>query len=340
MDSMPSKQVQILIKSSSPRVKDFSLFFDIGATVDSLKQYLSLHYPNNPPASLQKLIFAGKLLQNNMILEEVFKQRDISIIQTVHIVISPSFSQVNSTCTNSSTSTSMSSFSPDETRGVTGFQENIRPEMRRNHFRTQINDPQRLEFGSRQQQQQQFLPQHPQPVFANPYGFRRLPQPQQPQQQQQHGERENAQIQEHVERTDIWFLLKLVVLVYVFSQGGGLLRSFLLCFAALILYLYQSGIFRIDARIYSYPGNVPQNTREIPLERNQTGTFNALATLMLPFFYSLLPSWHVQPTSSPPQFQQPPEQQPQPQPQQQSQSQPQSQSQSQQHRIEEPNLNA
>eukprot|EP00008_Paramoeba_atlantica_P008406 CAMPEP_0201485068 /NCGR_PEP_ID=MMETSP0151_2-20130828/9213_1 /ASSEMBLY_ACC=CAM_ASM_000257 /TAXON_ID=200890 /ORGANISM="Paramoeba atlantica, Strain 621/1 / CCAP 1560/9" /LENGTH=360 /DNA_ID=CAMNT_0047869039 /DNA_START=23 /DNA_END=1106 /DNA_ORIENTATION=- len=57
-------------------------------TLRDLKEQLSCSFPSNPAVERQKLIYGGKILQDQMTLSEVFAQRDISTPHVLHLVIS------------------------------------------------------------------------------------------------------------------------------------------------------------------------------------------------------------------------------------------------------------
>jgi hypothetical protein len=73
MDSS-SKKIELVIKNANARIDDFRLEIALSETIRNLKQKLSESYPDNPPMSAQKLIFAGRLLQDDQNLQEILKQ--------------------------------------------------------------------------------------------------------------------------------------------------------------------------------------------------------------------------------------------------------------------------
>lgn len=70
------ERVSLVIKNPSART-DFCLSFDLNASVGMLKAHLAESYPGNPAHASQKLIFAGRLLQDKDILRDVFAQRRV-----------------------------------------------------------------------------------------------------------------------------------------------------------------------------------------------------------------------------------------------------------------------
>jgi len=82
----------------------------------------------------------------------------------------------------------------------------------------------------------------------------------------------------------LWLIIKLIFMVYLFSQGGSFGRIAMLSIGAFIIYLYQTGLLRIAT-----PHNVRTGDNNAPAP--PPGQRGILAELVLPFFYSLIPTW-------------------------------------------------
>jgi len=117
---------------------------------------------------------------------------------------------------------------------------------------------------------------------------RQLPQPQFQHQNNNFQQGQGAQDQRQGHRESwVWLVIKLSFMVYLFSQGGSSTRTVILSIGAFLIFLYQIGTFRITTIALT------QNNLVVPA--GQGGIVNEL---LLPFFYSLLPTW--QPIAQPP----------------------------------------
>ena len=65
--------VKIIVRNISSKVEDYVVDIELSKTVGDLKKHLQENYPTKPSASTQKLIFAGRLLQDSSTFEELFK---------------------------------------------------------------------------------------------------------------------------------------------------------------------------------------------------------------------------------------------------------------------------
>ncbi len=64
--------VQLLIKSPSYN-EDFRLQLTLSATVKELKERIAQDHPSRPPVERQRLIFAGRLLQDTDVLKDILR---------------------------------------------------------------------------------------------------------------------------------------------------------------------------------------------------------------------------------------------------------------------------
>lgn len=239
----------LIVKNPSGGVKDFNITIDSSCTVRNLKQLLQKQYPNNPAEKKQKLIHAGKLLEDEDMLSTVFKTSNNP--QIIHLVVSKQHTQ---------------------TAPVNNMDDSFNqiPNLQQQQFlQQQFLEQQRLaaqHFVQMQQEQQQRFA-HPPPL----------------QQQERH-------------ESPLWLIIKLMFMVYLFSQGGSFSRTAFLSIGAFLIYLYQTGLLRVTT-IFAQGGNAPN------LPPGQRGV---MAELILPFFYSLIPTWQPDTRQEAPPVPQPP----------------------------------
>lgn len=251
--------VNLTIKNANTRFADFQIEIPLKDTIATLKQRLSEQYPENPPPSAQKLIFSGRLLQDQSTLEEILNQHDTSFPQTFHIVINrlqmqqqqqqqqqeqrpPVFQPMNppqGMAGNPNTQT-RAFFAQMRVGG------NLPPIQPFNQFgpgvppfvpNAFVPPHQQQEFRQFQQQQyqQQFQAQVPRPQEE----FNQPP-------------RDDNMVPRE-DRNQLHLLFKLALLVYIFGQGGTTTRWIVLSIGAFLIYLYQTGRLRIT---YQFQHNV------------------------------------------------------------------------------------
>ncbi|KAF8787097.1 Homocysteine-responsive endoplasmic like protein [Argiope bruennichi] len=63
--------VQLIIKSATQSVDDFTLPCEMTWTIGYVKEQLSTMYPTKPKKEYQKLIYGGRLLPDDLSLEAV-----------------------------------------------------------------------------------------------------------------------------------------------------------------------------------------------------------------------------------------------------------------------------
>jgi len=281
-----AQSVQLVIKSPSSSVGDFNIEMDLSKDVGYLKQQLTERHPLKPLVERQKLIFAGKLLQNESPLLEVLSQYDTTIPQSFHLVISKP------------TTTSLPQNSP-QPRFQPGFiPQNINYQQFQYQFQLNNRNPQFNGVGQ-----------------INPQQFAQQQQPQaQPQVVPDNANRGDG-------TSTFYLLFRLALLVYILSSGGGSFRLFVLSVGAVLIFLYQTGILRITTFItVHHAQNIPQNPQnrqqenenqeevqqdQPPVERqpqpqNQNrGLFGEISALILPFFCSLFPTWQPNAVANP-----------------------------------------
>mmetsp|Transcript_763 Transcript_763/g.1254 ORF Transcript_763/g.1254 Transcript_763/m.1254 type:complete len:419 (+) Transcript_763:73-1329(+) len=117
------ENLQLVIKNPSGSVSDFQLEVSSFYSVENVKERIHEKYPEKPAPGDQKLIFAGRILSNDALLLEVFKQHELSQPQTLHLVISqssanPAPSPPSSSSSNTIANTSGSSSAPSSSPAV------------------------------------------------------------------------------------------------------------------------------------------------------------------------------------------------------------------------------
>ncbi|XP_046843522.1 homocysteine-responsive endoplasmic reticulum-resident ubiquitin-like domain member 2 protein isoform X2 [Xenia sp. Carnegie-2017] len=111
MDSLASQSsVKLVVKTPNQRVKDIEVSCLLDWTVARLKNHLSTVYPTKPARSSQKIIYSGKLLDDHFVLKDVLKENE-GQHQTVHLVCTPSSTDVSTMKRTASVSSSTASTS-------------------------------------------------------------------------------------------------------------------------------------------------------------------------------------------------------------------------------------
>lgn len=85
---MTSTNFQLNIVSADQRLPKQTVDVNSEWTTADLKKHLSEVYPGEPPVDSQKLIFAGRILSDDSVLQNIIGQESIS--KTVHLVLPPS----------------------------------------------------------------------------------------------------------------------------------------------------------------------------------------------------------------------------------------------------------
>eukprot|EP00026_Physarum_polycephalum_P000628 Phypoly_transcript_00629.p1 GENE.Phypoly_transcript_00629~~Phypoly_transcript_00629.p1 ORF type:complete len:390 (+),score=75.65 Phypoly_transcript_00629:82-1251(+) len=365
-----SQQVSLVIKNPA-KSGDFKCNINLLETrVIDLKNKIESEYDNHPAPDHQKIIFAGKLLQDNSLLADVLQQHDITLPQTFHLIVRPQTDPDS----NQPTPSSSQSTQPHSTQvpqvppasgpfyqygaqgapggmlgygyggyatygGQAGFMgygypgnnqhypyahtpNSTQPTTNNNQFNNNNNNnqlfpmhmnPQFRQFLQYQQQQHQLHPYHPQ-VHSLQGQALHLQEQQQQQQQQQRQQQQQQQQQQPLPQqpllaeegganrnnaaaggnNNLSLLFKLAFLVLILSQGGDDSRIIVLCLAALLVYLYQTGHIRLLNRVNLFPQVQPQDLNP----QAQGGFFRELTLILTSFVYSLFPTWQP-PTPNP-----------------------------------------
>ena len=81
-----SNAVGVRIKSPVARHPDLMLACDRQLSVRGLKGLIETRYPARPPPADQKLVYAGKLLSDDLLLEQFLRFEDDCSLFTIHLV--------------------------------------------------------------------------------------------------------------------------------------------------------------------------------------------------------------------------------------------------------------
>eukprot|EP01112_Ceratiomyxa_fruticulosa_P000941 TRINITY_DN1088_c0_g1_i1.p1 TRINITY_DN1088_c0_g1~~TRINITY_DN1088_c0_g1_i1.p1 ORF type:complete len:356 (+),score=109.09 TRINITY_DN1088_c0_g1_i1:202-1269(+) len=339
---MDNNKVQLVIKNPTT-VGDHRLEFPLSSTVGELKNQLYAEYTNNPLPSTQKLIFAGRLLQDNSTLDDVFKQHDITVPQTLHLVVrsTPATPTPSNPAPNPNANPQNAQENPPNVPppfnnppnphgafqfplppGFQPFGQGFGPA-----FNPQVV-PQHGYYYPPQFAPQNFIPFNANPAFQNfPHQGFNFPRPQnqnqqpqnvnpnlqQPQQQQQAQNANNNNNNNNGEGQGFGLLIKLGVLVLIFSQSLASKRTAILTVLALLYFLYHTGRLRIFFRVRTIPNpalnnnnnNANNNNNDNNNENNagpnavegqqqqrvSPGFVGEVVNFVVPFFMSLFPTY-------------------------------------------------
>lgn len=89
MEHLANLPITILVKAPNQKVGDQTVECFMDWTVRRLKSHLAAVYPNRPAEKNQRIIYSGKLLQDNSVLKDILRTIDSSTLHTVHLVCSP-----------------------------------------------------------------------------------------------------------------------------------------------------------------------------------------------------------------------------------------------------------
>ncbi|CAB4399994.1 unnamed protein product [Rhizophagus irregularis] len=295
-------KIRIFIRSPTTPLPDgYSILTNIDSSVLYLKQTIFETHPLKPVVRDQKLIYRGRVLSDNDLIESILKD-GLESDQTFHLVVKPSFQAIAETTgipisPPNSHSSSQNIRSQDYTQLLQ--QQNVADNAQSTgHFYIPQNYAQ---YNSQNQQlpatnlQFQFpigyyyvmingLPYLMPVQYPFPYTYPYIQtQPQMggqiqqqplvaPVEEQHH---DNAARNQRRAAT-LWLVVKLGFLVYIFSQNASAERMILLYISALVIFLYQTGRLRIVRRrrrvLVPFQNEFfVQQMAQVPAVHNQAG---------------------------------------------------------------------
>ncbi|RIA82907.1 hypothetical protein C1645_787459 [Glomus cerebriforme] len=304
-------KVRIFIRSPTTPLPDgYSILTSIDSSVLFLKQTIFETHPLKPVVRDQKLIYRGRVLSDNDLIENVLRD-GLETDQTFHLVVKPSFQTIAETTgipisppnprsspqnirsqgyTSTSISSSQSSQQQNNSDNVQNpgyfyIPQNYAQYNPQNQQLPIINQPFQFPMGYYYVMINglpYLMPvQYPFP-YTYPYQFIQT----QPQiggqvQQQPFVAPVEEQLHDNAARnqrraTTLWLVVKLGFLVYIFSQNASAERMILLYISALVIFLYQTGRLRIVRRRRRVLVPVPneffvQQMPQVPPIHNQAG---------------------------------------------------------------------
>jgi len=260
------QEVNIILKN--PSGEDFSLRVPLSTSISDLKRKIATEHPEKPAFDRQRLIFAGRLLNDNELLSHVLRpdQNDLNLPQKFHLVI-------RRDQTGQTTRNNVPPQQPGNQAQWGGYPGNFGQQFQNPYYQPPYNMPQQgvpynippqqgvpynippqgqWGYPGNMPQQPFYQPQYPgmgaggpfvQPVHFQRVGFARI-------------------------NIDFGLIFKLILLVYVLSQGGGSERMAILMALAIAYYLYQTGMARFQFVRFGAPnGQQPQQAPAQPLQQ-------------------------------------------------------------------------
>lgn len=292
----------VIIRTPDQRVSDLEVTCQPKWTVANLKQHLSLQYPGNPAEDKQRLILAGKLLQDKTQLEELFKSYEYRPI--IHFVCTQTLpepvSDTESTTIRSSRSSVSSPANPPADQNAAPARPTFQIPGGNPRWSAHMNQlhmwRQQLEENQAAFYHQHHLTQAGQAILrraAEQAQERAAPPPQQQQQQPQQQQQQPVQpaaAQDPEEQHDLLDVFYLIIRsLFLLALAWNYASPAKFCFMGVLLfylYLYQSGFIELPA---FFSRNQNQQTQEDAEEREISG-LSILKNALLSFFTSLMPS--------------------------------------------------
>lgn len=81
--------VTLVVKAPNQQIEDQNIECRTSWTVRQLKGHLSEVYPSKPRTEEQKIIYSGRLLEDNIKLKDVLRTYDSETVHTMHLVCTP-----------------------------------------------------------------------------------------------------------------------------------------------------------------------------------------------------------------------------------------------------------
>ncbi|KAJ1554475.1 hypothetical protein HK096_003380, partial [Nowakowskiella sp. JEL0078] len=267
------ESVTLRIRCSVHFEKEYFITVLLHTTILKFKIILSDKFPSKPSPDDQRLIFAGKLLEDEDIIENILIkvcQYISSIVPTFHLVLKKPYSPLESELKSKSSilkSVKVSTFSSNSEAGTSLFSSNTTTSetikypflaklqnlnipyqiVRVNGVLCALHRPLNLDSklnslsSSSSTLDNQSVPIEPNPI-AEPLEQVEPVQPPPaavPIINDEFGDAARAQIQ-----NPVWLVAKLAFIVYLLSQGSSQERVFYLIFASVLIFLFQMGVIQ------------------------------------------------------------------------------------------------
>lgn len=172
--------MNVIIRTPDQRVKDIHVTCEPTWTVAELKQQLSKLYPGNPTKDRQRLILAGKLLQDATQLEELFKMYD-EYQPIIHFVCTQTLTESQRSEMENKASTSTAARVPAAPATVIDgpTAQPVRPQLPpHSRWNNHVNQIQQWHQQLAQYNQQHHPPPSPTPAVVQPLPQQEPPPPQ------------------------------------------------------------------------------------------------------------------------------------------------------------------
>lgn len=135
--------ITLVVKAPNQKVADQTVECALNWTVRKLKEHLARVYPSNPTENQQKIIYSGRLLQDDVILEDVLCQHgSAETVHTVHLVCSISSTDFNTSPSNSDLNIGHTSTSSDGLRNRRPLSSDLRQQEHDDTAQQTLQTPQ------------------------------------------------------------------------------------------------------------------------------------------------------------------------------------------------------
>jgi len=284
--SFMATKVKIIVKSPN-YAEDFCIETLLSNVVLDLKKQIAAEHPKKPEIERQRLIFGGKLLKDEDRLADVLRQYNLSTPPVFHLVMKPNYySPSGIPQAYNSQIFAWNATNPQYVGNVNNNPPNFPNVPPYNAY------PAYMAYHFQQYQYGAFpLPNYNNNNNPNNRGVAVVP--------------GNVAVHQIRININLSLIVKLLILVYVLSQGGSTQRFLLLFLGALLIYLYQTGVLPIFRTFNAPPpqqqnianNNNNNNNNNIGTGiqpqafRQRPGLYGEIHGLVVPFFYSLFPTW-------------------------------------------------
>lgn len=281
----------VIIRTPDQRVKDMEVECQPQWTVANLKQHLAQLYPGNPTEDKQRLILAGKLLQDKTSLDELFKTYEYRPI--IHFVCTQTSPEPASDAESTTAHSTRTSVSSPENPPAEPNAAPVRPvlQMTGGNPRWSAHMTQ-LQMWHQQLEENQaaFYHQHHLTQAILRRAAEQAQEEAGPPPQQQPPQQPLPQAQDPEEQHDLLDVFYLIIrLLVLLALAWNYASPPKFCFMGVLvfyLYLYQSGYVDFPALFSSNQNDQPEDGTE-PREQSR---LSVLKNALLSFFTSLMPS--------------------------------------------------